>query len=159
MRPPIFGCLHLSHERVSDPSLLCPCCYFTSEGGPAILILCPNYGKSVSHPPFKCHISTAHNVPSVVQMVRRHVDIWGDSLPALFPWEPNSEALANLTNIQWNPCSYAYFGCISMFVISPWKRFLTPTLQVCDLWLYPLLVCSVLCLEQGLRIWFSLERW
>lgn len=106
-----------------------------------------NHGEDVSQPPFKCQISTAHTVSSIVQMVRRQR--WhlgrGDSLPALFPWEPNCEALANLTNTQWNPCSYAYFGCISVFVISPWKRFLTPTLQVCDLWLYPLLVFSVLC--------------
>lgn len=58
----------------------------------------------------------------------------GDPLPASYPWEPNSEALASLTSAQWNPCSHAYFGCINMFVISPWKRFLTPTLQVCDLW-------------------------
>lgn len=93
-----------------------------------------NRGENVSRPPCKCSFSSAHNMPHLVQTARRCIDIWGDPLPASYPREPNSEALASLASAQWNPCSHAYFGCINMFVISPWKRFLTPTLQVCDLW-------------------------
>lgn len=119
-----------------------------------------NHGGNVSSLPFKCHIPTVYNMPSIVQMVRRYIDIWGDSLPASFPWEPNSEALASLTNAQWNPCSYAYFGCISMFVIfsletvshthvaSVWSVIISPATFPCPL-----------CLEGGMRTWFSLGKW
>lgn len=37
---------------------------------------------------------------------------------------------------QWSPCSGHILGTWVCLSSSPWKRFLTPTLPACDLWLY-----------------------
>lgn len=113
-----------------------------------------NHGENVFRPLFKCYFSSAYNMPSIVQMVS-YIDIWGDSLPTSFPWKPNSEALASLINTQWNPCLHAYFWCINMFVVFSLET--VSHTHVASVWsvMYLLLVSISLCLERGLRIWFS----
>lgn len=83
--------------------------------------------------PLNATVQTVYSMPKSVQMGRRHIDIWGDSLPASFPWEPNSEALASLKIPDGIPAYMHISGASECLSSSPWKRFLTPTLQVCDL--------------------------
>lgn len=66
-------------------------------------------------------------------MGRRHIDIWGDSLPASFPWDQILRLLPALQIPDGIPAYMHIWGASECLSSSPWKRFLTPTLQVCDL--------------------------
>lgn len=73
-------------------------------------------------------------MPSILQMVRRYIDIWGgipylphfleNQILKLFPVLPTPNGI---------PAYMHIFGASICLAFSPWKRFLTPTLQVCDL--------------------------
>lgn len=83
-----------------------------------------------------------------------------DSIPTSFSWELSSTALASSANTHWNPCSCAYFGYLSMFVIFSLET--VSHTHVASVWsviLSPASLWCPLCLEQRLRTWFSSQKW
>jgi hypothetical protein len=84
----------------------------------------------------------------------------GIPYPPHFLENQSSEALVSLPSTQWNPCSCAYFGCISMFVIFSLETVShTHVASVRSVIVLPARFPCPLCLERELRTWFSLGKW